>query len=120
MQELVLNIYKMERDENGNRIVDKTYRANSCELMYGVIEDIVDVLELDKIDSDETMIKLIITALRQVKPILKDVFVGLTDEELKRTLTNEVIDCVLSIVSYLVGEETLNNAIKNLQGEKAK
>lgn len=37
---LVLNIYSRERDENGNRIISKTYKANDYELLYGVVEDV--------------------------------------------------------------------------------
>ena len=42
---LVLNIYSRERDENGNRIISKTYKANDYELLYGVVEDVLNLFD---------------------------------------------------------------------------
>jgi len=120
MQELKLNIYKMERDEEGKRLIEKTYTATEGDLLYGPIEDILGVLDLENIESDEAMLKVIVVALKQIKPIFKDVFWGLTDEELRRTSTNEIVENVLNILKFVVGETALDSALKNVMKEGKK
>ena len=52
MSEIKLNIYDRETKE-----VIKTYRTDSIELMFGTVEDIIAVIDIDKLD-DETKDKL--------------------------------------------------------------
>ena len=59
--ELRLNIYKVE---NGVKTIEKTYTANDYEIMFGTIEDIIDALELDKING-----KLALASLLEHFPI---------------------------------------------------
>ena len=46
------------------------------------------------------MFKMVIDALPVIKDILKDVFEGLTDEELKRTSVQDIMKVVIEIVQY--------------------
>lgn len=100
--ELKLNIY------NG-KIIEKTYITDTYDLMYGTIEDVLNVIDLDKIDKSVELGKMIIRLLPLIKPFLKDVFDGLTDEELRRTKVKEVKQIFEKIFSYgfdlLIGVE---------------
>ena len=100
--ELKLNIY------NG-KVIEKTYITDTYDLMYGTIEDVLNVIDLDKIDKSVELGKMIIRLLPLIKPFLKDVFDGLTDEELRRTKVKEVKQIFEKIFSYgfdlLVGVE---------------
>lgn len=100
--ELKLNIY------NG-KVIEKTYITDTYDLMYGTIEDILNVIDLDKIDKSVELGKMIIRLLPLIKPFLKDVFDGLTDEELRRTKVKEVKQIFEKIFSYgfdlLIGVE---------------
>lgn len=116
--ELKLNIYSLERDENGKRKIEKTYTAQSCDLLFAPIEDTLAVLEGGDFTDEKTLTKLIFTMMKQVKPILKDVFYGLTDEELKRTSLNEVVTVIICILSEamsgILSNENVKNAIRGL------
>ena len=46
------------------------------------------------------MLKMVIDALPVIKDILKDVFEGLTDEELKKTDVRDIMKVVIEIVQY--------------------
>ena len=75
---LVLNIYK-------GREIEKTYTANTYDLLFGTIEDILSVVDvLDMKDTGE-ILKVVSSAISTFKPFLMDIFEGLTEEELRRT-----------------------------------
>ena len=48
-----------------------------------------------------------------VKPLLKDVFEGLTDEELRNTSIKEIVDVLSNIVTYSINQITKGNNGKN-------
>ena len=102
---LKLNIY------DGKKIV-KTYEANDFTLMTGVCEDVINAVDIDKLTSgklDETtlgieVIKVVAKSFSKFKPLLQDVFEGLTDDEFKHTSIKEAAGVVIEIVKYTVGE----------------
>lgn len=101
--ELKLNIYNKKQ-------IEKTYTAETYDLMFGTVEDLIDIINLDKIQtgSDAEIIKLVgdvaVHGLDIIKPLLKDVFEGLTDEELKHTKVKEIAEVLVDIVKFSVGE----------------
>lgn len=103
--ELTLNIY------DGKNII-KTYKANDFTLMTGTCEDIINMVDIDKLTSgklDEQalgieVIKLVAKSFNKFKPFLQEVFEGLTDDEYRHTSIKEVAKNVIAIVKYTVGE----------------
>jgi hypothetical protein len=95
--ELKLNVYK-------GREVEKTYTATEYDLMFGTIEDLLDIIDLEKINDKEELAKIVLGVVKQVKPLLKDVFVGLTDAELKRTKVKELAPIVMDLCKYAMSE----------------
>lgn len=113
--ELKLNIY-----ENGK--VVKTYKANDFMLMTGICEDIINVIDVDKLTSgkldDQTLgveiIKIVAKSFSKFKPFLQDVFEGLTDDEYRHTAIKDVANVVLTIVKYTISElYSVGNNSKN-------
>lgn len=102
---LVLHIYD-------GKNIKKTYEANDFTLMTGVCEDIINMVDIDKLTSgkldDKTMgievIKIVAKSFSKFKPFLQDVFEGLTDDEYRHTSIKEVAGVVVAIVQYTVGE----------------
>lgn len=94
-----LNIYE-------NKKVIKTYEADTYDLMYGTVTDLVKALDLDKLKSgkDEDILDLIMqflmNGLDAVNDLLKDIFEGLTDEELKKTKIKEIAIVLMQIVNF--------------------
>lgn len=103
--ELKLNVYK------GNEI-EKTYTAESFRLMTGTCEEILKVVDIDKLLDgnlkDEQMgieiLKVVVKSFRLFCPLLQEVFVGLTEEEYHRTAIKEVANCVINVVQHTVSE----------------
>ena len=90
--ELKLNIYSKEDKKQ----IEKTYTAEGYDLMLGTIDDLVSIIDLDKMDDDKAVAAMIIKGYRQIKPLLHDVF-GATEEELNRTRVADLVPCIIDI-----------------------
>lgn len=99
---LKLNIYNEKKE------ITKTYEADSYELMFGTIEDLIESLNLDslKTDSDIELIGIatntVLNGYHKIKHIFKDIFEGLTDDELKRTKVSELANILIKIVQFSI------------------
>ena len=110
--DLKLNIYE-------KRKVIKTYTAETYDLMFGTVEDLLDVIDIDNIQADnrtellKAVAKVLAHSMDIVKPLLKDVFDGLTDEQLRNTKISEIVDALSNIVTYSINQITKGNNGKN-------
>lgn len=110
--DLKLNIYE-------KRKIIKTYTAETYDLMFGTVEDLLDVMDIDNIQADnrtellKAVAKVLAHSMDIVKPLLKDVFEGLTDEELRNTKISEIVDALSNIVTYSINQITKGNSGKN-------
>ena len=97
--EIKLNIY------NGNT-VEKVYTAETIDFSFGVVEDVLDALDLENLKSDNKMelASVIIKCSKQLKPFLKDIFVGVTDEEIRRTRIQNLIEVFKGLYQYATKE----------------
>lgn len=99
--ELKLNIYKNQRE------VEKTYITNDYDLMLGPVEDLLNALDLEALLNTEDKDGLLAAASNLLKsrkdviyPLLKDVFDGLTDDELRRTKVKEVLAVIIGLAGF--------------------
>lgn len=98
-----LNIYK-------KREIVKTYTADTYDLLFGVLEDVADAVKLDemKTGTDAEIIKivtnLVLHSMGTVKDLLKDIFPGITDEELKNTRVSEIAQVIIDVVKYTISQ----------------
>lgn len=116
MNSLTLNIYGKVK---GKRKVVKTYTADSLDISFGIVEDMMEVLDKVQSNSDENMIlSAIMKNLKNVKPLLLDVFDGLTEEELKKADTKEVVQVIVNIIVLAIREisRLTGSATKNQLG----
>lgn len=101
--ELKLNIYNKKE-------ITKTYTNDTYDLMFGTIEDFMDLINVDelKTGSDQEIIMLVGKALPKgmgtIKVLLKDVFEGMTDEELKHTKVKEITKVLVNIIKSSITE----------------
>lgn len=110
--DLKLNIYEKKK-------VVKTYTAETYDLMFGTVEDLIDLIDLDQLKNgtDAEIIKLvgkvIINGMGIIKPLLKDIFEGLTDDELKKTKVSEITTALVEIVKFSISQITKGTNGKN-------
>lgn len=107
-----LNIYEKKQ-------VVKTYTADTYDLMFGTLEDVAKAVNLDSLQSgsDVEIIKMIgntvMHSMSTVRDLLKDIFDGLTDEEIKHTSVKEIALVLLDVVKYTIAQLGLGNSEKN-------
>lgn len=107
-----LNVYE-------KREIVKTYTAETYDLMFGTVEDIADAIKLDdlKTGSDaeilQVVMNLVITCKETVKDLLKDIFPGLTDEEIRRTRVREQAAVIMDVVTFTMRELGKGTGAKN-------
>lgn len=103
MATLKLNIY--ERQADGTMQLAKTYEAEGVNIMLGTLQDIMAVIDLDRV-SEANEIELAKMALRivgQINPILLDVFPGVTSDELRGVKTSELVPLFVQLAKEAVG-----------------
>lgn len=93
MATIELNIYKKENKKE----IEKTYRVEGYDLMMGTVEDLMDIIDLEKIHDDQEVAKMIMKAYAQVKPLLHDIFPELTEEEIRRIKVPELVPVFMQI-----------------------
>lgn len=96
--ELKLNVYK-----NGE--VEKTYQTDTCDILFGTVDDILELIDIDKLDKKDNEIeiaKIVVKAIPKLKDLLKDVFIGITEEEIKRTKLRELVPLFINIFKFSV------------------
>lgn len=101
--ELKINIYNKKE-------ITKTYTNDTYDLMFGTVEDFMDLIKVDelKTGSDQEIVMLVGKALPKgmgtIKALLKDVFEGMTDEELKHTKVKEITRVLVNIIKSSITE----------------
>lgn len=123
--EIALNIWKNQKE------IEKTYIIDSFDIMWGTIEDLIEVIDFNEFAnqltsdgmSNTALINMAASALTNSRDLinntLKDVFVGLTDDELKRVKLKELINVALQLITGSVNiMQDLGKNSKNAQGRQ--
>lgn len=116
MENLKLNVYGKV---DGKKQVVKTYEAETLDVSFGIVEDMMEILDKVQNDSNENAIlDAILKNLKNVRPLLLDVFDGLSEEELRNANTREVVQVIVNIITFAVREINglAGNAGKNQLG----
>lgn len=96
MVELKLNIYKNQHE------IEKTFTASGYDLMLGTCEDVMNVIDIDQLDNNAAVAMMVVKGYGTLKPLLKDIFEGLTDEDLRGIKVKELIPLFMDICHNIV------------------
>lgn len=88
------------------RSVEKTYHVEEIDLEFGVVEDVIDALKIDSLQRGDAaeIVAAVIGAKNQVRPLLMDIFDGLTADEVRHTRLKNLTEVVAGIVNYFYAE----------------
>lgn len=99
--ELKLNIYKTQKE------VEKTYVVDTYDVLFGTLDDFAHVLDLHAltgnngaVEAAKAFYNLVTNGIDSLKPLLKDIFPGLTDEELRRVKVKELVPVVAGMCGF--------------------
>lgn len=111
--QLTLKIYR-----NGE--VEKVYTASEIDILFGTVEDLINLIDTDRLsgsrgdmDFISAVAQLLKGGFAEVKSLLKDLFPGVTDDELKRTKTKEIAQILIMVVKYSFAEMASAGNSKN-------
>jgi len=90
-----LNIY----DQTGKN-VERVAEGEMYDIMFGTIENIIDILNLDDASSDTDILKKIYAAYKDLRVILSGFFCDISEDEWKRVKVKELLPVVLEIIRF--------------------
>lgn len=109
---LVLNIY----DKTGKK-VERRVKAETYEIMFGTIQEIMGLLEITEDMETTTLLKKVTGAYNELTTVLGAVFPDVSDEEWKRVKLKELIALLLRIFKTTFNELlSIPSDSKNLMG----
>lgn len=97
--ELKLTIYK-------GKEIEKTYTAQDYNVMYGTVEDLLDLLDLDALTGKDkgSMLSAVSRLLKSrqdvINPLMLDIFDGLTEDELRRSKAVDIVNVILGLAGF--------------------
>lgn len=104
-----LNIYD---PKDKNKVV-KVHTVEGYDLMLGTIEDFMDIIDMDKLDDDKEVAKMVVKGYKQIKPLIMDMFPELTSDELKNIKVAELIKIVPQIGKAIMESLSIVKNSKN-------
>ena len=97
--------------------VVNVYEVDSYNILFGTVEDLINVIDLDSIGAGDDFNRVVTKAIPKVfgmiKPLLKDIFDGLTDEEIKNCRLSDVVNVVVWVVKSSISQIDVNGSRKN-------
>lgn len=105
---MILNIYN-------KKDIIKTYTADAYDLMFGTVEDILELIDIDNLKTtniDEisiAVIKAVPKSIGVFKNLLKDIFDGLTDEDLKNVKVSDIVSVIIDVIKFTFSQSQVNN-----------
>ena len=107
-----LNIYE-------NKKIVKTYTAETYDLMFGVVEDVAEAVDLDNLQNgtDAEILKLVMNLvfknIKTIRGLMLDIFDGLTAEEVKNTKVKEIALVLIEVVRFTIAQLNIGASEKN-------
>ena len=98
MSELKLNIYKNQKE------VEKVLKAESYDLMYGTVEDLLQIFDPDTLTNNVAIASAVCKCSGQLKPLLKDIFPDATDDDLKHVKLKELVPLFMEICKNIADD----------------
>ena len=104
-----LNIY----DPKDKKKVVKVHEVEGYDLMLGTIEDFMDIIDMDKLDDDKEVAKMVIKSYKQLKPLIMDIFPELQDDEYKLIKVSDLVRLIVQIGTAVVEQLDFIKSSKN-------
>ncbi len=109
---LTLEIPKKENKKE----IEKVYEAEGFELPFEIVDNVIEALDLEETDNTKLGMAILKSA-KYIKPVMLDIFEGLTAEELGRVSVSKLVPIIFQI--FVMTKEQLTAEVKNvMEGHK--
>lgn len=82
----------------------KTYTTDTIDFSFGVVEDVLDALDFESMSDSRQVGAMVIKASKQLRPFLKELFDGVTEEELRTVKMSNIIEVFKGLYTYATSE----------------
>lgn len=109
----------MKLDIYENKNIVKTYETDKYSLMFGTIQEFIEIINLDELKSTSEeeignlVLKAIPNSIDLISHLMKDIFNELTDEELKNVRLKDIATVIIEVIKYAINEMTVGINSKN-------
>lgn len=130
MSQITLSIYR-RNPETKRRELDRVATAETVFLPFGPVQDILEAVDIDmvvqvmngkQIEDKAAVVQAIapaiVGAMKEITPILMDIFPDVTEEEIRMCDTAEICQCVVAVLAMAV--KTMFGTAKKKTGAPAK
>ena len=93
MSTIRIDIY----DPNDKNRIENTYIAEGYDLMMGTLEDFISIIDLEKLDDNVEVAKMVIKGYEQLKPLICDIFPEMTSEDWRNVKLSGLIDTIIQL-----------------------
>ena len=94
-----INTYKTQKE------VEKTFEVDEYDIMYGTIQDILEVLDegIPSLDDEEGLFKLIASNRGKLEALILDIFepAGMVEADLRKIKLKELIPLFIALFNYV-------------------
>ena len=109
MANIKLNIY----DKKDKTKIEKTLEAEGYDLMLGTVEDFMDIIDIDKLNDQNEVAKMVVKGYSQLKPLIMDIFPELQNDEYRRIKVTDLVRLVVQIGTAVVENLDFIKSSKN-------
>lgn len=91
---------------DGRKIV-KEYSVNALDLSFGVVEDVINILDFENMQDakpKDYYMLILFKAKEQIRPLLMEIFDGLTEDEVRHTRTKNLIEVFRGLFAHISEE----------------
>lgn len=109
MAEIKLDIYKKGSKEE----IEKTYTVEGYDLMLGTVEEFMQLIDVEKMNDNVEIARMVAKGYTKLKPFVKDVFPELTDDEYNRVKVNDLVSMFVNLAAAVIGNLNTLEPSKN-------
>lgn len=109
---LTLEIPKKENKKE----IEKVYETEGYDLPFEIVDSVLEALDFS--DDKEALGTAVLKSVKKIKPLMLDIFDGLTEEELGRVGTSKLVPIIFQI--FIETKNQLTVEIKNVMKEYKK
>lgn len=78
----------------------KTYTTDTIDFSFGVVEDVLDALNLENLSDKNQIAIMVVKCSKQLRPFLKEIFEGVTDDELRTVKMSNLVEVFKGLYHY--------------------
>ena len=99
---LFINVY--EKDENGKKVIKKQCEAETIDLEFGTIQKLMELVNIENIDSLPAMLNTISGAWEEITSVLQEAFPDMEKGDWEHVRIKELYPTIRDVLKFSIME----------------